>query len=702
MNVVRDDIFSGILFVNHGDNGWSEIYKLAEADFDSAKATFLIVVDARSLILAAGCSIVWACVRQHKGPRPQLAILPAPIDSLKKPDTTEYWGPVHTDFQGLHLAGETPEGHYANRCLRGLADDEMFADRWIRNPFTVPAGPVVRPATPGTATKAELFAYALATIRDKTIWASPRRGAPPGHTRWETDRWDTVYVRGVMTEDVGRNWLPVSWEAAEWDVAPSFGPCGCAVMVVRSTYEAPCKFYSDGPAVHIRWYVALPDAAILPYPSIFWPLSEDLGFANTYGIAESTGKTNRQWTPGYGWSAAPGIFPTGPPEAFLGLMPSPYGVTMPTPVPLRVACDMPTPVPIKFDDDPLSASDSDVVWVTADAASIELIVVAARHVKLRAKGITVKDASGAPSYDDIRELQVDGLELTQPAAKKAKLKNLAPKTYSLDAATLHVLPPFERVGDVLTATVHGAFPTSLVNSGPFLNELLLVRYVINTADRGIYVLTDVGANDPGGRPWVLTRSAIMDTATGSDLMKVASPQGLPLSLWSTGSGDAGFRLDYRRGWKDVWAVSTAALPPYTREYLFNPGPPPGGTPSIGPHRRLTAVANGDVLSPIFDDASLTGLGAAYGFVLVRDIHVSDPGDEGLYVIEQLGDAGKPWVLTSYVHDNEPNAQFHGFLKVTAGTLHQQSVWQTDLFSTDKIFPAESLSPDELAEVLALI
>lgn len=395
-----ENIISGIIYFNSTVAGWGQIYNLPETSFATARTTLIKIVDALSWIMASQVQIVGAVLVQQQYPQVRQCVLADPIDSLLKPDMSPYWDTVNTSPEGLRIEQETVDGRFVGRTFRGLADDEQANGRWIREGLTVPPGPLGPPLAPNIATKDELFTYALATIRDKTMYARQLSGASPGNTLWEVSPWDAIYAPKLGKEDVGRKWRPVSWEALDYFGGPAFSPCGMVVDFVRSCYQAPCLFYPDALPAGIRWYRAQPGALAFPLPTVFWPTAEFRQYTNSAGVGEFTGKSLRTWMPGTSWSAAPGVGYTGNESDFLGQTSCPWGMTTPTPVDLLPECDMPAPLPIKIDDDPLTFTNNDVQHITIIGPYAGLVDLGGNHVGI--EGIPAPAAYYLPTMLALR------------------------------------------------------------------------------------------------------------------------------------------------------------------------------------------------------------------------------------------------------------------------------------------------------------
>lgn len=332
--------FVGVLYGNHAGNGESEIYRLAATTIGAAETDFLEVATARSYLLGAGCEIRGAVVRQVMRPPQQKPILPARLFSLQLVGGGDYWQPPNDDFSGPVLWGETANGRKSKRLLHFLADDELTAGHWIREGFTMPAGPATPPADPRNASKADLVLFYLQTLRDRTVHGRKVFQDTSGNTTWELTRWKDFYCRQTSVERIGRRWVPVSWEAGDYTFGPKFSPCGTVVGYERSSYDAPCRFYTNGAENQIRYYVAADAAALLPFPTIFHPSTQVQPYSRGAAPGEQTPFRPTWWATGESNGSAPGIAPTGTPAEFLGLTACMYNQSFPTPPSLLPECDV--------------------------------------------------------------------------------------------------------------------------------------------------------------------------------------------------------------------------------------------------------------------------------------------------------------------------------------------------------------------------
>jgi hypothetical protein len=92
---------------------------------------------------------------------------------------------------------------------------------------------------------------------------------------------------------------------------------------LRSCYQAPCRWYQNGPVGRIRYYFADPEALFLPYPTVFWPYSQVLQLENAYDPGEITGYRYRAYDKGQNFNLLQGNHAEGSAEDFAGEAPSP-------------------------------------------------------------------------------------------------------------------------------------------------------------------------------------------------------------------------------------------------------------------------------------------------------------------------------------------------------------------------------------------
>jgi hypothetical protein len=73
------------------------------------------------------------------------------------------------------------------------------------------------------------------------------------------------------------------------------------------------------------------------------------------------------------------------------------------------------------------------------------------------------------------------------------------------------------VGATLTAAVNGVLGTVGGYAGLVVTSRILVKNQLVTIQNGIYEVTSLGVNDPGGSPWILTRTADFDGSPASEV-----------------------------------------------------------------------------------------------------------------------------------------------------------------------------------------
>lgn len=422
--IVVTNPWQGVLYCNYGENGWSEKHHLRATSLASVEADLLEIATARSYLLAKGATLEFAVVRQCKRPCPLKPVLQTPLHALTRLDDSDYWLGPNDVFSGPWIWGETADGRSAKKLLHCLADDEITAGRWTRAPLVVGAGSAVAPADPRTASKAELFDYYFRTLRDRTVHARKIAQDDAGNTTWEQTPWSTFYHTTIGKADIGRRWARVSWEPGDYDVAPTFSPCGTCVMVVRSCYAAPCKFYSNGVENELSYYFVDDSAALLPHLNIFHPAVQIQPYTRGTGPGEKSPFSRSWWTAGYSAGNAPGTAPTGTAGDFLGLTAASYNQSLPTPEILKPGCDLPGPL-LTVDNFPLTFTVSSVNRLTVDDDTLEVSTLGTRWVKIKARpALKLTLEGGTPSYAHIAEtiLQKRDFELSQPLAGKAAVK----------------------------------------------------------------------------------------------------------------------------------------------------------------------------------------------------------------------------------------------------------------------------------------
>lgn len=376
-----EDLYQFVAYVNRGDNGFTETWNLLAEDEPSARAAYAAILPARRSLLADGHQIIWAGLRRQRVRPEQLGLLANPLDSLRKPDESPYWGPVDFDGTSLQFVFETATGKAVDRYLLGVPDDEITGERWVRAPWTAGKAAISVPADPGAAAPGELYLWALRTLRDYTCHARLVGEAGGGSLVCEVEPWDVVHFVKTSIKMPGRRFLRSSWEAYPWDYSPGFSPCGSVVGCVRSCYTAPCYFFGEGPARTIRHYVAYSTALLFPLWTIYWPWSQELQHTNTSPPGEKTGATARAWANGYSLGDAAGTDYCGTPAQFLGLSSASWDTSLATPEDERCECDMPVQ-PFRIDNSDGSIIEADAHRLTVNLPNLKITKPAAGHVVL--------------------------------------------------------------------------------------------------------------------------------------------------------------------------------------------------------------------------------------------------------------------------------------------------------------------------------
>jgi hypothetical protein len=510
---VVSNLWVATLFINYKTAGAGETWFLKAQDKDTAKTTALELAQARSLLLAAGCSIVGVSVRTAVYPAPSWPVNQTPFPSLLRPDGSNYWDTPNSPHQALWLSFKSQDGPWCPRPLKWIADDEITNSVWVRQGLTIPAGPPALLLFPREAHKNTLYRYALAKIRDLTCYAKRKPNLPDGSPQWLLSDWLKVAVKKAGRRKSGNAFHPISWEPTYREFGPHFSPCGCVVGWSRRTFEVNAIFYRDGLPNSISYYRARAGAKILPWPTIFWGYWWDEKIINTSGPGEFTGPENRFWHAGFSWSDAPGLAPTGGPNAFLGVVLAPHNEAAPTPPHLLPECDMPPPL-LRVDNDDNTIIVTPTLRITADTATMALVVRGPNWVELSAlvpaPGFdlqTIGQAGGETEVADVGLLKVDAESFLvdswglYEATLFAKKKVLVALTFVNNLETAYT-----RTGNTITATANGAVESANVKLPPVGYDFLFNPGNENT---GIYRLLHPGDAD---NPFLAVRSPQMDTS----------------------------------------------------------------------------------------------------------------------------------------------------------------------------------------------
>ena len=246
------------------------------------------------------------------------------------------------------------------------------------------------------------------------------------------------------------------------------------------------------------------------------------------------------------------------------------------------------------------------------------------------------------------------------------------------------------VGATLTGNANGALAAQ-DGYTPVLNDFILVKNEVATANNGLYKLTTVGT---GAAPYVLTRATTMDQAwefpgaltrvingttngglvykntnsvvpvVGTTGITFSSTQTQPLTTIAgggTGATTAGGALANIAA--DLFptltaqAATTGTLPANTYA---------NGTAGVG--ATLTGNANGaltaqDGYTPVVNDT-----------ILVKN--EATGANNGLYTLTQVGTAGTPYILTRTTTMDEPWEIPSRLVRILNGTTNGGSLFQT--------------------------
>lgn len=416
-----NDVLQAFIAVNYQPEegpaqGMSYCYWLRTSDWNQARADALEIAELHSWILGANAWIEWVDVRTPKYPHVIWPCLQDPIDALRKSNGDYYWDAPNDGGVTLNLTWKPNQYKGYRRQLYYVADSEITNNRWLRHAMDFPKSTPAKPKWPHLANKTDLFRYAVCRIRDLVYLAKD-----DGAGAWEIYDWLQVRHVGIGRHHIMPRWWRVSWEAADRNYAPHFSPCGCAVAVRRRCYQQRVQWYANGQIQTINWYFAKPGAKILPFRHSFGPIYGVQQVKNTADVGEYSGTPTEDWTPGLSFGDAPGISPTGGPNAFLGKVSVPYNDLQPTDPAFIPGCDLPVPLPLKVYEDPLSLIDGNTLKITC-GDRITATQVEDGWVRLDVDDMTdtlnVSDSDDEEVISDTNEIDVnkrDGLFITEPA-----------------------------------------------------------------------------------------------------------------------------------------------------------------------------------------------------------------------------------------------------------------------------------------------
>lgn len=316
-------------------NGWSERIPIWETRWEQALPIALAIAKARKNILAKNTYIQWVSLAMVEYPWYEQAVIDAPLLPLPQ------WDIVGVDAAGLWWEFNNEEGEIQGRLFRAIDRNEFGQMRWNRGPFPLPRGISPLPPDPTLATKDQLFANTFTTFREYFGILRRTAGVIGRGATYDLHRSPSAYYMRVSQRTVGRPYKRQSWEAVPWSSAPPFSPCGEVTGVGRNAFVVQCRFYPGGPVQLIHYYEARPDAHVFPLPHIFWGRFRDEDLYNSFGVGELTGNARRWWVPFGEYGNAPGDHYSGPVSGFVGQYLPTWMPTVPTPIPLRPACDNP-------------------------------------------------------------------------------------------------------------------------------------------------------------------------------------------------------------------------------------------------------------------------------------------------------------------------------------------------------------------------
>lgn len=233
---------------------------------------------------------------------------------------------------------------------------------------------------------------------------------------------------------------------------------------------------------------------------------------------------------------------------------------------------------------------------------------------------------------------------SQKAANTAYIESfigLSPNKRPVLRATIAPLPAHTQSADGLTLTAdnNGAFP--MIDFGTMsAGQRILVKNEKNASwlSNGIFTITSLGG---AGAKWVLTRASDCNTAAGVEQGSFVFVRGGIVNYGVTFLQNnflGGFPgnqnwldVNWKQKFKSVDYATTTALPANTMDSFD--------------YRIMTANVNGAF--PAIDGITVPGAGYS---ILVKD--ESNTTKNGIYVVFEVGDATKPWVLIRRTDSDE--------------------------------------------------
>lgn len=191
-----------VMHVKYGANGWSEKYFMPQTTFASASLIAGRITLWRARSLADGCQVVWSRMSFVDTPRNTVACLTAPLGPLSTATSVQA-GVIEDPYTSLHYRFETADGLWANRLIRGIADEVVEAMELQPNASTwLPFGSADALPDyndPGVLRSQLLLGY-LEYARRNTIHA---KKLPGPVVAYETTEWNKIVFRKIGNRQTG-------------------------------------------------------------------------------------------------------------------------------------------------------------------------------------------------------------------------------------------------------------------------------------------------------------------------------------------------------------------------------------------------------------------------------------------------------------------------------------------------------------------
>lgn len=187
---------------------------------------------------------------------------------------------------------------------------------------------------------------------------------------------------------------------------------------------------------------------------------------------------------------------------------------------------------IVYSNDPETPVDLGVVSVTGEKVANNAYGSIGKALKLRTDEslqlCELADAAdltvlGFDASHNVGLLQFDPTTNPFKVQVLSALNDATQYKTAVRVATAAALPAYARVADVITASAAGSINTVGIDgiTNLAVDDRILLKNGASAVDNGIYVVTTVGAEDPGGAAFVLTRAADMNSDADADGVVVA-------------------------------------------------------------------------------------------------------------------------------------------------------------------------------------